>query len=102
SIFPDFSCRKTTTNLLHYPFHMVGMMHFLPSPPLHVLQVGSGIVVPALIVPKNPAGLVRHPGKLGDIIGKRAKAFFALFHMFASHNNLGDLISIDKDTINVS
>jgi hypothetical protein len=56
---------------------MLGVMNFLPSPALHLFERGAGIVVPALVVPVDPARLVGSPGELTDVIGKFAKASFA-------------------------
>jgi len=52
---------------------MVGVMDFLPTPALHLFKSGSGVVVPALVVPVNPTGMVGRPCELADVIGKFAE-----------------------------
>jgi hypothetical protein len=57
---------------------MLGVMNFLPSPALHLFERCAGVVVPALVVPVDPTGLVGSPGELTDIIGQLAEARLAV------------------------
>src|SRR5262249_49981001 len=57
---------------------VIGMMHLLPAPALHLLERRARVVVPAPVVPVDPALLVRRPGELADVVGKLAEARLAV------------------------
>lgn len=57
---------------------MLGMVHFLPTSTLHLFKGSSSVVVPTFVVLVYPAGLIRRPGKLADIVGKLTKTLLAL------------------------
>ena len=61
---------------------MIGVVDFPPTPPFHVPKRGTGIFIPACIVPKDPSGRVGHPGKLGNAIGKSTKSLFTFPMLF--------------------
>lgn len=41
-------------------------------------QGKAGVFKPPLVVPEDPPLLVRHPGKLGNVVGHDPESFFAL------------------------
>src|ERR1035438_5094132 len=43
-------------------------MNRLPAPPLHLRRGSSGVFIPALVVPENPAFRIGHPTQLRDRI----------------------------------
>src|SRR5271165_1862110 len=48
-----------------------GVVYRLPPPALHLLRSASRVVIPALVVPEDPAVGVRHPAQLRDRVGQR-------------------------------
>ena len=54
------------------------VMHRLPAPALHLFRRGARVLVPAIVVPENPAVRVRHPAQLRDRVGQSSKLRFAL------------------------
>jgi hypothetical protein len=61
-IFPWDAGREGRFNSFDDSTDFVRMMDFLPAPTLHVFERGAGIVVPAIIVPKDVTLTIRHPG----------------------------------------
>src|SRR5262245_39760677 len=81
------------------------MVHLRPAPTLHLLRQGAGVVVPALVVPVDRAGLVRQPGELTDVVGQLAKPRLALAQRLLARAQyrfelptLRDLLGDDIDT----
>ena len=70
---------------------MVRMVDARPTPTFHVLRGRAGEVEPALVVPVNVAGALRHPGELTDVVRKFAKAFFARAELFFDALALADV-----------
>ena len=60
---------------------------FVPAPAAHLFQSRSGVVVPSLVVPEDATGRVRHPGKLWNGIGQRAKLALTLTQLFGPLGN---------------
>ena len=77
-VFPGLAGFPGALDAFHHPVHMRGVVDGGPAPPLHLLEGGAGVVVPALVVPEDPARGVSHPGELRDVVGEDAEAFFAL------------------------
>ena len=75
---------------LHHTVDVIGMVHLLPAPPLHLFERRAGVVVPALVVPVDPTRPVGGPGKLTDVVGKLAEARFALAQRCFSSAPLDD------------
>ena len=63
-------------DLTHHSVHVVRMDRGLPAPPRSLLQSGAGVIEPAVVVPEDVAGLIRHPRQLRNVIRHRAEAFF--------------------------
>src|SRR5262249_304125 len=63
-IFPWLGGRKGNLNALDDAIDLIGMMHLLPAPSLHFLQGSSGVLIPAVVVPKDITLMVSHPGEL--------------------------------------
>src|SRR5262245_27752321 len=76
-ILPRCAAFKTLFDALDDAINMVRVMDFLPAPTLHLFRGRSGVIVPAFVVPVDPAGMVRGPCKLADVIGKLAETTFA-------------------------
>ena len=68
---------KALSNALDDTVNVLGVVNFAPTPPLHLFQSCAGVVVPALVVPIYPAGVVGRPGELADVVGKFAEAQLA-------------------------
>jgi hypothetical protein len=49
---------KTLFDALDDTVDMLGVMNFLSSPALHLVERGAGVVVPAFVVPVDPARLL--------------------------------------------
>src|SRR6185295_13629413 len=77
-ILPRFAGGKGLFDAFHYAPDLIGMVGLLPSPALHLLQSCAGVVVPPIVVPKNIAFVVRHPGQLRYRVCQSAKLSFAL------------------------
>src|SRR5262245_38394 len=58
-------------------FEMIGMVQFLPAKALYLIERGSGIVIPSLVVPIPLAFRVGRPGKLAHVVGELAEARLA-------------------------
>src|SRR5262249_19118609 len=76
-VLPGRAGFEALSHALDDTIHMLGMVHFLPSPPLHLFERRPGVVVPALVEPISPALSVRRPGELTDVVGKFAKTRLA-------------------------
>ncbi len=57
--------------------HVRGMVDFLPTPALRLLERRAGVIVPALVAPIGPALGVRRPGELTDVVGELAESGLA-------------------------
>src|SRR6516162_841769 len=77
-IFPRLSCVKGDFDTFDYSAHFIRVMNFLPTPSLHLFERRAGVIVPAIIVPKNVSFLVCHPCKLRNGIGECAKLSLVL------------------------
>jgi hypothetical protein len=65
------------TDLFDDAGDVIGMMDFLPSPSLHLIEGHPGVLVPAPVEPEDRAAVVGHPGKLGDVLRQRQESLFA-------------------------
>jgi len=72
-VLPALARFDAMTEARRDALHMVGVVHGLPAPALHLLETGSGVVVPALVVPKDGAVRGGDPGELGDQVGEVAE-----------------------------
>src|SRR6516162_4965591 len=76
-IFPRLTSLEALSYALNNAINMVGMMHFLPTPALHLFKRRSCVVVPAFVVPISPTPSISRPRKLANIVGQFAKAYLA-------------------------
>jgi hypothetical protein len=81
-VLPRLACLEGVSDALDDPVHVIGVVHFLPAPALHLLERGAGVLVPALVVPEDPTAGVGHPGELGNAVCQRAKATLAFDDRF--------------------
>src|SRR6185437_9153606 len=63
-VLPDFAGLPGMLDALDHTVDVVGVLDLLPSPTLHFFQTCASVIEPALVVPEDPAGRVRHPCKL--------------------------------------
>ena len=91
-------------NALDDTIYVLGMVHLLPAPTLHVFEGRSRVVMPTLIVPVNPALGIGGPGELADVVGELAKPQFAFAQGFVISSEyrfgalaLGNLLGRDID-----
>jgi hypothetical protein len=73
-VLPGLAGLARALKARHDALQVVGMVDGAPAPALHLLESGAGEVVPALVVPEDPAVRPRHPGELRDAVGHCAKA----------------------------
>src|SRR3954466_10588727 len=85
--------RDCVAPAIEYLWEDFGIRDRLPAPSFHLCRGRARIFVPALIVPEDPAVRIGHPGELEDVVGERAKAFFALLQSLfrlMSGGNIGE------------
>src|SRR3982751_4751277 len=63
-VLPWFGASKGNFDAFNYSSHFIRVMDLLPAPALHLLECRSGVIVPAVVVPKNVTFTVGHPGEL--------------------------------------
>jgi hypothetical protein len=90
-VLPGRAGFKTLANALDHTFDMLGMVHFPPAPALHLFKRGPGVVMPTLVVPVYPAGLVSGPRELTDVIGELPEARLAVPEGSLGSLALGDV-----------
>ena len=81
------------------PGKPIGVMHRLPSPPAHLFEGGSSVIVPAVVVPEQVAIGVAHPCHLRNRVSENAELFFAGFDFAACEDLLGDFDAKDQDAV---
>lgn len=78
---------------LRQPFWI---MQALPAPAGHVCKLGSGVLVPAVVVPLDLSVWAGDPSKMGDGIGQLPQALLALAQRLRRFHRLGDIAAFDQ------
>src|SRR5579863_4117295 len=99
-VFPGRSAFKTFSEFSHDTVDMVGVVNLAPTPALHVLESGPGIVEPALVEPVCPAGAIGGPGELADVVGELMESGFAFGERRVRPLALGNFLRDDIDAEN--
>ena len=69
-ILPGLAGLPGVLDMCYDAIDVIWVMNAPPAPTLHVFQRRAGIVIPTLVVPKDPAIALSHPGELRDAIGQ--------------------------------
>src|SRR6202012_5974992 len=77
-VLPGRAAGETTADEPDDALDMIGMGDFPPPPALHLGEGRAGVVVPAPVVPIDPAVGVRRPGELADVVGELGEARLAV------------------------
>src|SRR4029077_1988163 len=64
-VLPRLAGCERNLDTFNHSVDLIRVMDLLPTPSFHLLQRGSGVLVPAVVVPKNVTFTVGHPGELG-------------------------------------
>ena len=63
-VLPRLAAVPRLLDALHNALDVVGVMHLLPAPALHLFQRRAGVIEPAPAVPVDPTLSVGHPREL--------------------------------------
>ncbi len=75
----------------------VGIVNALPTPAFHLLGRCAGVVVPALVVPEDPAVGPGHPGELRNTVGERAELLLGVAESSFGLQAFGDVFAGSKN-----
>src|SRR5665647_678386 len=68
--------------LLQYFWQHFRVVNTLPAPAFHLLRYGTGVSIPALVIPVDITIRLSYPSQLWDCISHRMEALFALPQSF--------------------
>ena len=78
------------------------VMNLQPAPVFHFFESGSGVVVPATVVPETVSSLIRHPGQMWNGLGQCSKLPLALLYALARLHHIGNVDYVDEDSVNLT
>jgi hypothetical protein len=101
-VFPGRAGREAPLDALNDLLDVVGVVDCSPPPPLHLIEGGTGVVVPALVIPIDPTAWIGHPRELRDGVRERSEPFLLHANRIVGAMALGDVLDDSYEEVDVT